>query len=1092
MGCPLGTGTVVACGDQGEKGDFMVHDSFIAWLAACCLVLSSGFTHAGQAYPACAGLEHHWSFDEGPDWHDAPLGVKCDATVAHDLVGGNDARLISMDSSAWVSGRQFTALHFDGKLACLELNTPVSSLARSASVSLWFRTGQTGLDTPNDCPAIMGQFDKDRSGSAWGALDRQGRIGLIVNNQWLARSVMPVNDNRWHHLVMTRNNVDGSACLFLDGVEAISTQKVNPPPRISRSFTVRYIGCVRQPGKTAYFEGDVDQLYVFTRVIDALTLECLKSNHAPKAWPKVTAGTRDHPFDTESIVFHAYDPDQDPVFVSGFKQPAHGKVTELEAGSFRYSPQAGFVGEDSFQVVLADGLTGYYRTSVPVRIDPLLPAATRKRTTRFTHFQPLQGEGQPFGYSGIRVVRVIDWNQDGKPDLLVGYQGAIWLHLNIGTAKKPEFAAGKRLQAGQADIQLGNGMVGLAIADVNGDGRPDLIACGTDRQAKLFKNTAAAGKPFVLAAPVSLLDANGHDLVVPDARLDAGDLDGDGKVDLVTGTHGGPVCLLRNVGDTFFARFAAPQVLFNDAYSVYPRITDLDRNGIADLVWGVNWGSLSCRFNEAARSAGSPTYLQVEDDTGRAVELRKFTDGPIADFADLNGDGILDVIMGGHFGSGVYVAYGCVRSIPDILREIDQIYAENMPHLGVALDRDNQRLLGAVRTAYRSLVDQIVGRPLEERRAAFLALADHVRRHPFLNMAQPLDTREFHHVPAIAGQTLILLHSILPDTPEHRREVADVVGLEGLHREIYLTHGFHVGDNQRGSRGQLESLRDFLAVYPRELFPDDMISLDHYAGDGSAARVYVKNSCKNTFNCAAGDPANEWAPDLTRAIEAAKGKGSAHGDYFTMVYAHEAVHSLDHYIRTRQNADLLRRWGQCLVYAAGPDIVGGSNGWMDWEATKLHFKDKGLWLPPTQSWNDAWKAYWDTPAGKERRHMSFMRGGIDWFLSSPQESLATQANQYFMDSEARLIGAMDRANRGYPENLTEVVTFIDFVSAGLNEMVFYNTDAASTPYPRAVFNTRHAWLTRDNLGHITEIALGDKVYAIQYDPRGLVRKIEVK
>ena len=122
--------------------------------------------------------------------------------------------------------------------------------------------------------------------------------------------------------------------------------------------------------------------------------------------------------------------------------------------------------------------------------------------------------------------------------------------------------------------------------------------------------------------------------------------------------------------------------------------------------------------------------------------------------------------------------------------------------------------------------------------------------------------------------------------------------------------------------------------------------------------------------------------------------------------------------------------------------------------------------------------------------MSFMRGGIDWFLASPQESLATQANQYFMDSEARLIGAIDRANHGYPENLTEVVTFIDFVSAGLNEMVFYNTDASSTPYPRAVFNTRHAWLTRDNVGHITEIAVGGKVYAIQYDPRGLVRKIE--
>jgi hypothetical protein len=488
---------------------------------------------------------------------------------------------------------------------------------------------------------------------------------------------------------------------------------------------------------------------------------------------------------------------------------------------------------------------------------------------------------------------------------------------------------------------------------------------------------------------------------------------------------------------------------------------------------------------------GKTVPLQIEDPDGNPAKIRDASDGAIVDFADLDGDGILDFIMGGHAGGGIYLAYGKVSTTQGILQELDQLYAANAANLGDALEREGRKQLKRVKALYKGLVAQFNGRPIEERSVIFNALAAHIEKHSFLSMAQPLDVKRYHHVPAIAGQNLILLHHLLPDTAAHRRTVADIVKLAGLQREIYLSFGLHIGDNQKCSRGQLESLRDFLSQHPRELFPDDMMMLDNYDLDGSAALVWFPHACKNTFSVPVGKTDNPWAGDLTKAIEVVKGTGAARGDSFTMTYCHEALHSLDNYINTRKNKDLFRRWGQTLSRAAGPDCIAGTNGWIDWKATENHFISQKLWDPSVQEWKAAWRAYWyDSPAGKLRRKFSFMRGDTSWFLTHTQESLATQANQHFMDTEGRLIGAMDRARNGYPENLTEVITYLDFLSAGLNKVVFYDIDSEQTPYPRAVFNSRRAWLVRNDQGYITEIVLPEKRYQVTSDDHGVVTKIE--
>ena len=59
---------------------------------------------------------------------------------------------------------------------------------------------------------------------------------------------------------------------------------------------------------------------------------------------------------------------------------------------------------------------------------------------------------------GLSAPAVLDWNNDGKKDLLVGDSwGYLWLYLNQGTDAKPSFNGGSRLTSGGSAIITDSG-----------------------------------------------------------------------------------------------------------------------------------------------------------------------------------------------------------------------------------------------------------------------------------------------------------------------------------------------------------------------------------------------------------------------------------------------------------------------------------------------------------------------------------------------------------------------------------------------------------------------------------------------------------
>jgi hypothetical protein len=819
---------------------------------------------------------------------------------------------------------------------------------------------------------------------------------------------------------------------------------------------------------------------------DAVTTTVLAdpfANLPPKAldrWAVVEAGAAGR---TPSVVLGVYDVEGDPISVASFTQPAHGSAQRNADGTFTYRPGAGYAGGDEFTFTLTDGRGG--QSTARMHVDVIRPTG-KWSTTSFVNFADVQAGGKDIqsGKSAVSV-RAWDGDGDGLTDLLAAAEGGLWWYRNVGTAREPKFAAGLAVQAGGRDVRFGNGRLSVAVADMDRDGRPDvLVVPEQDRKVRFLRDLSAGKGGPKLADAVVLKAADGGDFVAADVRVDVADWTGDGLPDILTGTFSGPVKVSYNVGSAAEPRFAPPvEALDVDgrtisgSYNINVRVADLNQDGLPDLVESYNWGTIHFRINAGqARRPRLPATgtFAVSGPGGAKLDLHALCNGPIVDFADLDGDGTIDMVVGCEGGGKVRLAMGQGgRSyLPDIRATIDAHKADLAEFMAdPAAEAGRNRLA----TLDAALYDYVTGFATPSQKAEIArGLVELIEAHPRYFAHQPFDPKTQPHLAGLAVQTWLTLLMTAPDDPANRKRLADAAKMTGGYRKLVEDIGLIYADNARNPRGA-EAIWQWLRTIPREVYPGTCITAADWLG-GKA--MLVRGHMKNTFN---GYPVDGGEYGFGADAKAVIGQRGSENWFMTVVH-HEVSHDLDAYVR--RSGDLTRRWGQTLLLAGGPEMRGDpKTGWFSLPRTREHFRQAGLWDGQADTWKAAWERYWNSGPGKGWRDYGFMRGGIAWFYDSPQESLATQGNQYWNSTEGRIQVALDRWNRGYRSNLTEVLLMLDIWSVGLDKMKFYEVDNAS----RQVIS--FAKLRRTPQGYIDRIDLGDRYYEFKVDAQGVTTEV---
>jgi len=221
---------------------------------------------------------------------------------------------------------------------------------------------------------------------------------------------------------------------------------------------------------------------------------------------------------------------------------------------------------------------------------------------------------------------IADMNDDGKPDIIVvdNTNGFFAIYRNTTVSSTISFAP-------RLSFQVGGGSHYLSITDIDGDGKKDvLVTNSNDNNVSIFRNTTSGGS-ISFASFVNI--TAGSNCI----GITATDIDGDGKADIATvGTSlDGKITLIKNTSTIGNISFAPKSDL--TTIGVYSDIinTDINDDNKPDLVL-INFALNVFSVLRNTSSSGTISFATKVDFATDPYPL-ELTSG------DIDGDGKNDI-----------------------------------------------------------------------------------------------------------------------------------------------------------------------------------------------------------------------------------------------------------------------------------------------------------------------------------------------------------------------------------------------------------------------------------------------------------------